>query len=189
MVPTEKLLLTKLDVVRRQLATAIDLYFEDGDPVSIHTLALAAYNVLRDLNKDEDGMPMNLKGAKGKQNVQALLTGPLYDYVREDKRKCLRDLLVEPENFFKHADRDPNEVLVFHQMATEMFMWEAVVVFEKLTRELPHSFWCYRTWFHMIHPEGFDYPPEIMRKMQDIDASSRQMFRDQVFPLMIKHVG
>ena len=185
----EKLELSKFDVVQRQLTTAINLYFEDGDPVSIHTLSLAAYNVLRDLSNDEDWMPINLKGAKGKANVQAALTGPLYDYIREDKRKWMRDLLTQPENFFKHADRDPGAVLTFHPMATEAFIWEAVVVFEKLTGKLPSLFRCYRTWFQLTYPEVFDYPPEIIKKMQELGELSRQKFRDRDFPYMMKYGG
>ena len=38
--------LSKLDVARRQLETAIRLYFYDGDFVSTHTLAAAACKVL-----------------------------------------------------------------------------------------------------------------------------------------------
>ena len=41
--------LSKLDVARRQLETAIRLYFYDGDFVSTHTLAAAACKVLNDL--------------------------------------------------------------------------------------------------------------------------------------------
>jgi hypothetical protein len=36
-------------VARRQLRTAIRLWFDDGDPVSIHTLAAAAYEILHTL--------------------------------------------------------------------------------------------------------------------------------------------
>jgi hypothetical protein len=41
--------LTKLDAARHQLKTAIRLFFEERDPVSIHALASAAQEVLRDL--------------------------------------------------------------------------------------------------------------------------------------------
>ena len=51
----QKLRLTKLDAARRQLETAVRLYFHEGDPVSTHTLAAAAYNVLRALNKRQGG--------------------------------------------------------------------------------------------------------------------------------------
>jgi hypothetical protein len=38
-----KVRVTKLDAAKKQLETAIMLYFHDGDPVSIHTLCLQLY--------------------------------------------------------------------------------------------------------------------------------------------------
>jgi hypothetical protein len=42
---------TKVDVARTQLKTAIRLWFHDGDPVSIHTLAYAAYEIIHFVSK------------------------------------------------------------------------------------------------------------------------------------------
>jgi hypothetical protein len=38
--------ITKLDAAKSQLATAIWLYFEDCDPVSVHTLVMAASEII-----------------------------------------------------------------------------------------------------------------------------------------------
>src|SRR5438128_1514480 len=54
----QKIQVTKLDAVRRQLETAIILWFHDGDPVSIHTLAAAAYQIIYDINAHRGGAPM-----------------------------------------------------------------------------------------------------------------------------------
>jgi hypothetical protein len=55
---------SKLDAAKRQLETAIRLYFSDGDPVSIHTLTAAAYNILRDVTKQK-GVELMLVKATG----------------------------------------------------------------------------------------------------------------------------
>lgn len=55
---------SKLDAAKRQLGTAIRLYFSDGDPVSIHTLTAAAYNILRDVTKQK-GVELMLVKATG----------------------------------------------------------------------------------------------------------------------------
>ncbi|MGI8569030.1 MAG: hypothetical protein ACR2KT_08130 [Methylocella sp.] len=44
----------KLDAARRQLRTAITLWFNDGDPVSVHTLAYAAYEVIHAISEKRD---------------------------------------------------------------------------------------------------------------------------------------
>jgi hypothetical protein len=41
-----KITISKFDAARRQLNTAITLWFADGDPVAIHTLAYAAYEII-----------------------------------------------------------------------------------------------------------------------------------------------
>jgi hypothetical protein len=52
--------ITKLDAARRQLATAIELWFTDGDTVSIHTLAVAAHQLIHDINRKKKGPPLFL---------------------------------------------------------------------------------------------------------------------------------
>jgi hypothetical protein len=51
---TKGLRIGKLDAARRQLETAIILWFTDGDPVAIHTLAFAAYEIIHVVSKKRD---------------------------------------------------------------------------------------------------------------------------------------
>ena len=53
--------ITTLEAAKRQLRTAVELYFADDDPVSIHTLVGASYQILQDLNKKADGPAMIIK--------------------------------------------------------------------------------------------------------------------------------
>ena len=55
---------SKLDAAKWQLETAIRLYFSDSDPVSIHTVTAAAYNILRDVTKQK-GVELMLVKATG----------------------------------------------------------------------------------------------------------------------------
>lgn len=43
-------LITKANVAQRQLNAAIRLYFSEEDALAVHTVASAAYRVLRDLH-------------------------------------------------------------------------------------------------------------------------------------------
>ena len=58
----QTIIVAKLDAAKRQLETAIRLYFSNGDPISIHTLAGAAYNIVWDVNKKRGGSPMFCEG-------------------------------------------------------------------------------------------------------------------------------
>jgi hypothetical protein len=49
------IMITKLEAARRQLRSAIGLWFSDADFVTIHTLAAAAYQIIHDLNRRNKG--------------------------------------------------------------------------------------------------------------------------------------
>jgi hypothetical protein len=82
---TTKLHLSKLDAALRQLETAVTLYLQSNDPISIHTLTAAAYNVLRDIKKH--------RGAEFQMFKDA-------DMVYPEKRREFGEMLNESENFF-----------------------------------------------------------------------------------------
>jgi hypothetical protein len=46
-----KITITKIEGARRQIEAATRLWFEDGDPVVIHTLAAAGHHVCHDIVK------------------------------------------------------------------------------------------------------------------------------------------
>src|SRR5271165_3353782 len=54
------LTITKFEAARRQLGTAIVLWFSDDDPVSIHTLACAAYEIIHKLTKKRNPLRQSL---------------------------------------------------------------------------------------------------------------------------------
>jgi hypothetical protein len=101
----EILTLTKLDAARRQLHTAITLWFTNGDPVSIHTLAAAAYEIIHTATKkrmpDRRTLPFGFP----------LLTG--------ERRQALNITLKSFASFFKHADLATDAMLHFNPMISE----------------------------------------------------------------------
>jgi hypothetical protein len=88
-----KLTISKINAARTQLDTAIELWFYDCDPVSIHTLAAVAYQITHDIKRHR-GIDRDL----------------LYDsrIVKPEYRKLWLKTMKEAQNFFKHADNDPN---------------------------------------------------------------------------------
>jgi hypothetical protein len=142
----QELKVSKLDAARRQLETVVRLYFHDGDPVSIHTLTAAGYNVLRDVNAKRGGAPMMVKDQ-------------LKQYVKPEMQKEFHDLLHAAENFFKHADRDHDAVLDFMPKQSELMIYDACSKYYELTGEQPPLFQVYRAWFMVTHRELFSHVP------------------------------
>src|SRR5271163_1574815 len=97
--------ISKLDAAKRQLDSALTLYFRYGDPVSTYTLTAAAHQILMDLGK-QDGVESIVKS----HGVKA---------IKEEFQKEYLKKINEAENFFKHADRDPNELLDFNPETTD----------------------------------------------------------------------
>ena len=129
--------ISKTDAARRQLESAIRLWFYDGDPVSVHTLAAAAHQLVHDLGK-----------ARG---ITAVLR-ELPD-IRPEYKKQVHQAIARDENFFKHADRDPDALLEFKPVATEFFIIDAVLTYEALTSERPPVFRTYQMWMTLQNPD------------------------------------
>jgi hypothetical protein len=86
---------TKLDAAKSQLATAIRLYFEDCDPVSVHTLVMAANEIIERLCE-----------SKGTPAMRRSFLAMIIPEMRKEFGRHLN----KARNFFKHAS-DLNEVL------------------------------------------------------------------------------
>jgi hypothetical protein len=136
-----KLEISKLEAAKRQLVTAVRLYFDYGDEVSIHTLAAASRNILVNLCEHRRvAHPISLDSL-------------LQDFVMPVHHKAFRVKYREGENFLKHADRDPNEVLSFNPELTSFLILEGVEAFSVLSVDQVEDFHIYRGWW-LLHNQG-----------------------------------
>ena len=128
---------TKLDAARKQLRVAISLWFQDGDGISIHTLAGAAHQIITDINRN--------RGGKG-----ILFDSPIF---KDEYRKQAIARLRKEINFFKHADEDPDGVIDFAPKMSEMFIMGALLGLETLGISHEPVEAAFITWFAFHHPE------------------------------------
>ena len=98
---TEKI--RKSEAAARQLDVAIKLWFNEEDPVAIHTLACSAYQIVHDLCPDEELLFRSL-------------------VIKDEYRQQVIRHLKASYNFFKNADKDPNRVTEFKHAYNEVFM-------------------------------------------------------------------
>ena len=176
----QELVVTKYDAAKRQLETAVLLYFNEMDPVSIHTLAAAGYNILRDINAKNCGGPMFLK------DDAARFVRP--EHVGEFKKK-----MNEAENFFKHADRDHDKSIKFRPAFSEFFLLGAAHKYRDLTSESVPLFHLFDTWHMLVNPSIYILPPEVERLRLSIEGDyingRRMKFLQDVYPLMLNVSG
>ena len=144
--PLPSVYISKLDAAKRQLETAIQIFFKSGDIVSIHTLAYAAHTLLYDLGKT--------------QNIQSLLKDQFVSIIKPDKKDEIINKLNKSANFFKHADRDSSDTHEFNSFETELFILDGVLMYTYLTKEWPPILHIYRSWYFLEHPEHLLDGPE-----------------------------
>ena len=136
---------SKLDAAKRQLEMAIELFFMQRDPVSVHTLAAAAYQLLADLNEHRGGKPMLRDWETMKE------------YIVPGQEDAAKGLLRKAQNFFKHADRadDPDAILDFYPQQNVFMLWEAAVKYVQLTTEQTAPMQAIYMWFMLQHQDVF----------------------------------
>src|SRR5205807_2587334 len=87
------------------------------DLVAVHTLAAAVQELLRDLGRSR-GIKSIFKDS---------------DLIRPERKKEVTNLFNEAQNFFKHADRDPDKQLKFYSEATQFYLLDAALLYVQLT--------------------------------------------------------
>lgn len=131
--------LTKRTVAKRQLVTAIRLFFVNRDPVSVFTLAANAWEVVDELcNRNGIDSASN-------QTRSHLEAGKdlKYNYVNSPYR-----------NFFKHADRDPDGVLEdFTDEACDGLLFLATEDYIRLNKASPIELQVFQLWYLGVYFE------------------------------------
>jgi hypothetical protein len=129
--------LTKIEAAEKQLREAIRLFAEGRDPVTVQTVVGAAHQVLTDLARKKGF------GSVIKDSV----------YVRPEKKKEWIAIVNSAQNFFKHADLDPEAVLDFHPEFMNFLLFDAVEMYLILKKSL---FWegsVFRAWIYVNYPQ------------------------------------
>lgn len=156
----EKILIDKTAIARRQISEAIRLFFNERDPVVIHTIVASAHQVLVDVGGNKGG-------------VKTVLKNP--DTVKADELRQYLKTINYPFNFFRHADRDPEKLINIGPLKelTGEFIMDAVLMLQQITGNLPVEAKVFWMWFVSKHPEGFDNLPDDseIRKMQQQNLS------------------
>ncbi len=86
----------KLEAARRQIEFAISAHFSNGDPFAIHTVASAAFGILRALAEKRGSVKAHQAIA---DRIRPGMAGEFWGYINR------------ASNFLKHADRDPDALL------------------------------------------------------------------------------
>jgi hypothetical protein len=160
--------LTKIDVAIAQLRTAIRLFFQDADSVSVYVLASASREILTNLGN--------------KLRLETYLD----DMARwlETDVDTLRDKVVRPYNFMKHADRDPTATLDgFSDEYNDGLLFCACRDLALVAKGLPVEAQVYDVWFialavKQVNKGGLNWQKKIRKCIQAFPLGIRTANRE-----------
>jgi hypothetical protein len=157
-------LITKLAAAKRQLVTAVHLFFEDREPIAVHALAQAAWEIIGQLLEHE--------GKKTQQHEIALANGM--------NLKEVRKIANQTKNFFKHADKDPKETIEFSDYENDFVLIMSILDLAALTNDrLTPELQVFEVWFVATHPDRItsslppDYRDAVTSAFPNFDKKDR----------------
>ena len=156
---------SKVDAASRQLVTAIRLFVEDKDSISVYTLAHAAREVFEALCKHE-----------GKETFRQ----HVLKATKNQDQKRLHKLIIGHRDFFKHATRDPYSLIHdFSDELNEHILLFALEDCARVTGKMPIEAQVFQMWYFAIHPEKlsdearFYWAPKTEVVFPDINEKTR----------------
>ena len=164
---------TQFGAAKSQLIEAIKLFFEERDPVSIHTLVGASLNILHDHIKSID---------------TAWKTQLVLDYrtlcIKEKDRKIWANKVRDSRNFFKHAEKNIKQGRWDIDFDTDMnhfYIMESIICFGGLEGKnfvCPPEMALFIGWFVLKYPDVVNEALAVYSKgISHIDPTDFQFFK------------
>lgn len=169
-----KIVVSKIDAAKRQIDCAIQLWFLEGDEVSVHTLLAASYQVIYDINKRRRTGHDDLYGGT---------------VVNPEHKEQWQKAVKEASNFFKHANKDPESTVEFLPISNIMFMLYAITGLASLGEQSSPILRILTIWL-FLHDQRFlsSVGVELLTKLipsKDLDGL-RPLTKKQFFETLLK---
>jgi len=171
-----KINVSKIAAAKSQLLEAINLFFEERDPISIHTLTCAALQILHD-HFDDVGQVWDHNLIFHYDSI----------YVKDEYRKEYAEHVHKVRNFFKHADRDlkaGKTSIEFNTEENAFYILEAarcLKIIEGGNYVFHPEFRAFICWYGLKYPNHFnDQGKESFIKLKGTDPDNYKYFRDAI---------
>jgi hypothetical protein len=154
----------KLDAARRQLDAAVRAFFHGEDAIAVHTLVGAASNIISDL-------------------VRHKAPDRSWDkYIAQDNNLTEKEyfrIAKKAQNFFKHANLDPDGEFEFDQRETDDLIFMTSLNLTGLCRsgeKLSDELSLFQFWYIAVRRRGWNKPKD--RRMESLIEHALDMFPD-----------
>lgn len=148
--------INKLTASLKQLNTAIYMFFEKKDDISIHTIAGASNEILRTLVK-----------VNGKDLSNTMTEN---DHTQQMTKKEMFTLINAFKNFFKHADKDYDKTINFDPVMNHYHIIDSIILLNRLDHKHTPETLAFLIWFDLKYPDFFKWDNNV------IDNIPRELF-------------
>jgi hypothetical protein len=107
-------------------------------------------------------------------------------YAKPEHKEDVYRKIHEAENFFKHADRDPEDTIDYCPQAAEMRLWEACIKYTELSGEQTPIMQAMNGWFQIQHPNLFNYDDWRRDHLLSAHEFARRMSKEQYYQEFMK---
>jgi hypothetical protein len=165
--------LTKRDVARCELIAAVNLFFNDGDPVVVHLLAAACEDIC-----------VPIARSAGQQAFR----DQVEQMVRPEYLESWRVRMKAPYNFFKHGGTDPDEELdFFDPISNDMKLLGASYDHLRAFGDIPMQATIFMGWHLAQYPQlltdyGVGLFGRILSEFEGLDESGRKNLARDMLP-------
>ena len=169
----------KIEIARRQLGTALALYLQDQDPVSVHCLAGGGCELIEYYAKEAGAKPLT-------SHMMEVMPDIDINEVRKQQRQYW--------NAFKHAahqsgkERNDNDLLAqFSDVQNDHALFIGWFDYALTMNVLPIEAQAHQVWYIALYPEKLDPKHSIDRYAQVFPnlrsksrADQKQMLKDAI---------
>lgn len=149
---------TKIEAAQRQLRTACRLFFQDGDCISVHTLAWAAHELLERHPNSSGSLLFNLADESPESAIA-------------------HAELTEARNFFKHYYNAPLKKIEFVENLNEWLLIDCGQMYRSITGRVLKEIYGVNAWVSIRQNKPFLHHPALLEYLRVQRLSKAQMLQ------------
>jgi hypothetical protein len=156
---------SKVEVARRQIELSIRLLFQNEDPIGIHSLAAAGFRILRDL---------------GSVKTDSEINQYLKHIIKPGMEGKFWQSFNRAANFFKHAERDPDDMLEnVQEEVNDVLILFACLYYRDIGYEWTAEMLTFVAWYIVLNPEVLSYFQDDPVMKQMLESPELSVLRDK----------
>lgn len=158
-------IISKIEAATSLLDSAIRMWFNKEEFPAVTVVAFSAYQIIDNLLKNRS------------PHSYGFLLAELY--IRSEYQKVYVDRMKKEYNYFKHADRDGDDNLIYNPNILEFVLFEAIVEYNELTHSPTRLHKIFYTFFAILHHECLqDFGNTILKTVKEQYGLNEIIIRD-----------